>query len=201
AGPAPQRSSIRAETLCATMLGSEELGATSPSAGRGCRVVVDAGEVDESALRICVGELQAHAVADIEPCRTLLDAALDRRVENTRPRPLVGRAGDDSFEFLADPVREQIGGGRLSQEALHLLGIVLFLRTVRRERLERVAIVRYRLSGKGGLDQPLRDEIWVAPVRCRGVSVVVHRGAKVAGDLLAREAGLVIAAAEQLDDR
>jgi hypothetical protein len=37
----------------------------------------------------------------------LLDAALDRRVEDARPRPGGGGAGDDAVEFVADPIAQQ----------------------------------------------------------------------------------------------
>jgi hypothetical protein len=50
--------------------------------------LADAGEVDEAALRVGAKELHPHLVPDVEPFPTLLDAALDGRVEDAHPRSL-----------------------------------------------------------------------------------------------------------------
>ena len=47
-----------------------------------------AGEVDEAALRVGAEELHPHLIPDVEPFFTLLDAALDGRVEDAHPRSL-----------------------------------------------------------------------------------------------------------------
>ena len=73
---------------------------------------------DGAAFRVGVDKLHAPAVPDIESRGALLDAAPDRQVEDARPRPLGGCAGDDAVEFVADPVAQQTGGGRFAQQAL-----------------------------------------------------------------------------------
>ena len=87
----------------------------------------DPGEIDEAALDVGADELHRHAVADIEPLRPLIHLALDRWREDPHPGSLLGSAGHDPFEGLADPVLEQQGGGGLAHLALDLGGVVFLL--------------------------------------------------------------------------
>jgi hypothetical protein len=126
--------------------------------------VPDAGEVDEAPLRVGVDQLQAHPVPDVESRRSLLDAALDGRIEDARPGSLGRGAGDDPVELLADVLAQQAGGRRLAHQTFDLLRAILLQCAVRGERLEGAAGVRDLGAGQRRLEQPLGDEVWIAAV-------------------------------------
>src|SRR5512140_700451 len=98
-------------------------GSVSHGTGGGPRCA-GAGEIDEAALRVGVDELHPHPIPDVEPLRSLSDAALDRRVEDAGPRPLGRGAGDDAVELAPDLAVEQASCRYLGDQAFHLLGIV-----------------------------------------------------------------------------
>src|SRR5512133_2553237 len=64
------------------------------------RALARADEVDEAALDVGVDELHPDAVADVEPLEAAHELALDRRLEDADPGPLLGRAGHDGVEPL-----------------------------------------------------------------------------------------------------
>ena len=84
-------------------------------------------EVDEATLGIDVHELDAHAIADVEPGRAFDDFAFGDRLADSYPRAFLGRARHDAVELLADAIDQQQCGRGFADLALDLVG-VLFLR-------------------------------------------------------------------------
>ena len=133
-----------------------------------------AREVDEAALRIGVDQLHPHPVSDVEPFPASLHAPFHVRIQDPHPRALVGGAGDERVEALADTALEQQRGGRLSHLTLDLGRIVLLLGAVPRESVELVRPIRGRAVRQRTLDQALRDQVRESAVRGGGVRVVAH---------------------------
>src|SRR5207247_7031286 len=113
-----------------------------------------------------------HAIADVEALEAAHQTSLHRRPRDPHPRALVGGAGDERVEALADAALEQEGRGRLSHLTLDLRRIVLLFGAVPRESVELVRPIRGRAVRQRTLDQALRDQVRESAVRCGGVRVV-----------------------------
>src|SRR5262245_49537546 len=87
-------------------------------------------EVDPALLHVGVEKLDPYLFPHVHPGLSLDHATLDGRAEDPDICPLVRGAGHDSVELLADPVLQEEGGGRLPDQPLDLVGVVLLLRTV-----------------------------------------------------------------------
>src|SRR5262249_13451708 len=149
---------------------------------------LDTHEIDEAALWNGAHEPDAHAIADVEPFLTALDATLHGRVEDPNPRALGRGARHHAVELLADPVAEGTCGRGLSHHPLDLLGTVLLQRALRGERAELVVAVRDLLAGERCADEALRDEIGIASVRGGRVRVLAHGEPEVSDHGLPGEA-------------
>ena len=139
-------------------------------------------EIDESALDVGRDQPHAHAVADVEPLRSRAPARpRPAGAADAHPGALVGRAGDDARRSVS-PIRfcDQQRRRRLAHLALDLVGGVLLLGAVRGELAELVDRVGRRPAGERRLDQPLRDQVGIAPVRRRRVGVVLAPPARSA---------------------
>ena len=142
-------------------------------------------EIDEPALHVRADELDVHPIADVETLEPADHPAFHHRLDDAHPRPLLRRAGDDRVEALAEARGEEERGGGLPHLALHLGGVVLLLGAVAGERGKLVVRVRRRPARDRGLQQALRREIGVAPIRRRRVGVVPHGEAEVPVGMLA----------------
>src|SRR4051794_7301344 len=100
-------------------------------------------------------------------------------MEDADPGALLGRAGDDAVEALADARLKDAGRGGLAHLALHLVRRILGFGAMRRQRAELVARVRRLRAGQCGFDQAMRDEIGEAAVRRRRMRVIADRESEV----------------------
>ena len=136
------------------------------------------------------------------PCSPRDDPAFGGRREQAHERALVGDAGDDRVELLADPRRQEVGGGDLAHRALDLAGGVLALGAVRRRSsVSSSSVYGGGQVARGRFQQALRDQIGVAAVRRGRVRVVVDGEAEVTLLGIVRALEHVLAGAEQLHDR
>ena len=87
-------------------------------------------EVDISALHVGSYKLDAELVTDVEPLIPAHQPTLDRQLQQTDPRTLLGRACYDGIEPLPDSRLEQYGGGGFSDLTFDLLRRVLLFRAM-----------------------------------------------------------------------
>jgi hypothetical protein len=165
------------------------------------RPILRAGEVDVPAFDVRVHEPHAQPIADVGALVALREQALDVRLQDAHERAARRDARDDRVELLADPPAHRDRRDALRHRALDLARGV-FLRGARRGDARQLLVrVRRRQSGEHGLDEALRHQVRVAPVRRGRVRVVLHRETEVAGFRITRPLEHVLARAHQLDHR
>ena len=144
-----------------------------------------------SALHVRADQLHAEPVADVQALEAALQSSFDGRMQQADPRALVGCAGDDGVELLADPATPAASPRRISSTCRSTFfaassSSVQCLASAASSSF----VVGRRLPRHGRLQQPLGDQVGVAAVRGGGVGIVLDRQTEVPGD----------AASRQLDD-
>src|SRR6266566_2551743 len=98
-------------------------------------------KVDKARLDVDADQLHPHVIAEVETLSALHDFSFHRRMGDAHPRPLLGRAGDDGLEAIADAIRKKQSAGRLPYLTLHFVRRIFGLRAVLRQRRKLVFAV------------------------------------------------------------
>ena len=138
-------------------------------------------------------------VAHVETLETALQPPFDRRLENPHPRSLRRGAGDEAVELLSNPAGQEQSRCRLPAPPLDLGGVVLSLRAMLGKFPQLREGIGKRRSCHGCLQKPLRNEIGKAPIRRRGVGIVLHRETEVSRRFIAGQIERVLFPSDELD--
>jgi hypothetical protein len=114
-------------------------------------------EIDETALHICAGELNAEPLTDIQALETAHLSSFYGWMQETDPGALVRRAGDESVEVFSDSRLQQHGCRGFTDLPFDLLRRILCFGAVLREGRQLIIPIRLQAPGQSCFQQPLRD--------------------------------------------
>ena len=140
---------------------------------------VNSREVDESLLHVRVRQLHANPVPYVNSLKAAYQPPFHGRIKKADPRALGGCASNKGIKPFPDSRLQQQRRRRFSDLPFHLLGCILLFRAVLCQCLQIIVAIGCGLLGQCSLEQPLRDDIRIAAVGGRGMSIVSDGQPKV----------------------
>lgn len=158
-------------------------------------------EVDKPALHVHAHQLRLYLVAHFHSLLATDELALDGKVEQADEDTEFRHTSHRDIEAFIHATGHEESAGRFARLPFEFRDHFFLIRAMLRKLGQFRGGIRDPLSGDRRLQEAMRDEIDVAPIRRRGVGIVSHRQSKVAFAVLPRNLDRILAAADQLHDR